>query len=73
MEGARALDTAWANLSLEARLDLLVEVVEGVAHAHAAGVVHRDLKPDNILVDDRGRVAVTDFGLAWLSDGERLT
>jgi serine/threonine-protein kinase len=47
----------------EARL-LLGQICDGLAAAHAAGVVHRDLKPSNVLVDGEKRVKVIDFGLA---------
>ncbi|MFN7975195.1 MAG: serine/threonine-protein kinase [Acidobacteriota bacterium] len=46
-------------------------VADALAHAHAAGVIHRDVKPDNILVDDRGGVKVTDFGVARIAAPER--
>jgi tRNA A-37 threonylcarbamoyl transferase component Bud32/tetratricopeptide (TPR) repeat protein len=45
-------------------LDLLLCAGRGLAAAHAAGIVHRDFKPENVLIDRSGRVAVGDFGLA---------
>ncbi len=60
--------------SLETRLHLFLEVCDAVTHAHARMVIHRDIKPHNILIDGEGRARLLDFGVAKLIDaasGER--
>jgi hypothetical protein len=49
---------------------VFLQAARGLAQAHAADVLHRDFKPENVLIDTAGRVAVTDFGLARLGSGE---
>lgn len=64
-----------AGLTISQRLDLFVQVCEAVQHAHSKGVIHRDIKPGNILVstqDGRPHAKVIDFGIAKATE-HRLT
>ncbi len=55
-------------------LDILSQLIEGMESAHRAGVIHRDLKPDNILISKEKEVKITDFGLArCLGDNHGFT
>jgi serine/threonine protein kinase len=54
------------NLSLNARLDLMLQVLSAVGHAHSHLVIHRDLKPNNVLVSEAGQVKLLDFGISKL-------
>jgi len=61
------------KLSPRARLELLIKVCEAVHYAHQKGVIHRDLKPGNILVDESGQPKILDFGLARSTDADMQT
>src|SRR5581483_10453012 len=52
------------RFSPAAALDIMTGVLDGLAAAHASGIVHRDVKPENVLITGDGRVKVADFGLA---------
>ncbi|MCF6746286.1 serine/threonine protein kinase [Blastococcus sp. KM273128] len=61
------------RLDVDRTLDVLHQTATGLAAAHAAGLVHRDVKPGNLLVGDDGTVKITDFGIAWSAASAPLT
>jgi serine/threonine protein kinase len=63
-ENLDALSRRVGRLAPEKALDVARQICAGLAAAHEAGVLHRDLKPGNIMLDGRGKVRITDFGLA---------
>ncbi len=67
--GANAREWATVTRSASEVLAVYLAAGEGLAAAHAAGVIHRDFKPDNILVGNDGRARVADFGLTGVDEG----
>jgi len=64
LEGRTLKQLIDAGLTSEQAVGLIRQVLEGARFAHRHGVVHRDLKPQNVIVDDDGKATVTDFGIA---------
>ncbi|MBX3471481.1 MAG: serine/threonine protein kinase [Planctomycetes bacterium] len=73
VEGCRTLDQVLVDLPPAERARYVRDAARALGHAHARGVVHRDVKPHNLLVDAAGRLKVADFGVAAGVGLERLT
>jgi tetratricopeptide (TPR) repeat protein len=61
------------TLSIKKVMDIGIQISEGLALAHEKGIVHRDIKSDNIMLTPRGQVKIMDFGLAKLKGATKLT
>ncbi|MEM5816351.1 MAG: Stk1 family PASTA domain-containing Ser/Thr kinase [Desulfitobacterium hafniense] len=63
----------YAPLSTEQTLELGIQIAEAIRHAHEHHIIHRDIKPHNILVTEDGRIKVTDFGIARAVSAATMT
>jgi len=61
------------QLSIKKVLEIGIQVCEGLALAHEKGIVHRDIKSDNIMLTPRNQAKIMDFGLAKLKGASKLT
>ncbi|MYL70915.1 Stk1 family PASTA domain-containing Ser/Thr kinase [Halobacillus litoralis] len=63
----------YSPVDVSEAVDIMKQIASAIAHAHDNGIVHRDIKPQNILIDHYGHVKVTDFGIAMALSATALT
>ncbi|MDH5757308.1 MAG: serine/threonine protein kinase, partial [Nitrospinota bacterium] len=61
------------RLSFQEATSVIVQVAMALSYSHDHGIIHRDIKPGNIMIDKDGVVKITDFGLARLQEAESIT
>ncbi|MCA9741569.1 serine/threonine protein kinase, partial [candidate division KSB1 bacterium] len=65
--------TGRSPLPIDQILNIVIQICEGLSAAHQTGIIHRDVKPENIIIDKTGRVRILDFGLAGMAGVSKLT
>ncbi|MFJ7746990.1 Stk1 family PASTA domain-containing Ser/Thr kinase [Peribacillus sp. NPDC097295] len=60
-------------IPVEKSLDIMKQITAAISHAHHNGIIHRDIKPQNILIDNEGTVKITDFGIALALSATNIT
>ena len=63
----------YSRLSAKETVDIAMQIAKGLEAAHEKNIVHRDIKPQNILVSDSGKVKITDFGIAKAATGDTIS
>ena len=72
IDGKTLSDFAKANpLNIKSALEIAIQVASALDEAHAAGIVHRDIKPDNVMIRANGLVKILDFGIAKLAEQKK--
>jgi serine/threonine protein kinase len=69
-EDIKQFITRGARIPIESKVEYMIEVLEGLAHAHQKGIFHRDIKPGNIYITNSGQVKILDFGLARMASSD---
>ena len=60
-------------MTVDETINIAIQIVEGLEAAHKKGIVHRDIKSQNIMITNDGKAKIMDFGLAKVSGGTQLT
>ena len=60
-------------LTLTEVIDIMTQLTDGISHAHESYIIHRDIKPQNIMILDDGKIKITDFGIAMALNATQLT